>query len=165
MQPSDNKRLSQTSLPAPLALPLKVMPAFVHNTMLLAALNRVFSNELIDGELDFLHGNIVLIKIQDVGIEYRFTLKNNRLITAGKNHEADLVLQGTVYSYLLLASRKEDTDALFFSRRLHMQGDTELGLHIKNFLDGMDMDTHKTPARLEKILKKSLPVYERLFSR
>ena len=68
-----------------------------------------------------------------------------------------------MYNYLLLASRQEDTDTLFFSRRLHMQGDTELGLYVKNFLDGMDMDSHKASAYLESLLQKSLPVYERLF--
>ena len=74
-------------------------------------------------------------------------------------------LNGTVHDYLLLASRTEDTDTLFFSRRLHMQGDTELGLYVKNFLDGLDMESHKISAYLESVLKKSLPVYERLFGR
>jgi predicted lipid carrier protein YhbT len=45
-----------------------------------------------------------------------------------------------------------------------MQGDTELGLYVKNFLDGLDMDSHKIPAYLESVLQKSLPLYERLFS-
>jgi predicted lipid carrier protein YhbT len=123
----------------------------------------VFSNELKQGELDFLQGKTINISIEDAGVEYCFTFDSNKLVVADKSLSADLVLQGTVYNYLLLASRKEDTDTLFFSRRLHMQGDTELGLYVKNFLDGMDMDSHKVPAYLESLLQKSLPVYERLF--
>jgi len=123
----------------------------------------MFSNELKEGELDFLQGKIINISIKDAGVEFSFTLVDNKLSAADKNDTADLMLQGTVYNYLLLASRREDTDTLFFSRRLHMQGDTELGLYVKNFLDGMDMDSHKTSAYLESLLKKSLPVYERLF--
>ena len=69
-----------------------------------------------------------------------------------------------LYDYLLLASRTEDADALFFNRRLHMQGNTELGLYVKNFLDGLDMDADRIPAYLESMLRRSLPVYERLFS-
>lgn len=160
-----NNSKPQPVLPTPLSLPLKVLPAFVHNKVLVTALNNIFSNELKQGELDFLQGKIVHILIEDAGIEYRFTLNKNKLSAADKHQSPDLVLQGTVYNYLLLASRREDTDTLFFSRRLRMQGDTELGLYVKNFLDGMDMDAHKVPAFLEKLLQKSLPVYERLFGK
>ena len=165
MQISTKKENSQPLLPAKLSLPLKILPAFVHNKVLVTALNRMFQNELKEGELDFLQGKIVHIAIEDAGIEYSFTLINDRLAAADKNHSPDLTLQGTVYNYLLLASRQEDTDTLFFSRRLHMQGDTELGLYVKNFLDGMDMDSHKVSAYLESLLQKSLPVYERLFAK
>ena len=36
---------------------------------------------------------------------------------------------------LLLASRLEDADTLFFQRRLELSGDTELGLTLRNVLD------------------------------
>lgn len=165
MQISSKKINSHPLFPAPLSLPLKVMPAFIHNKILVTTLNRMFKDEIKQGELDFLQGKIINISIEDAGIEYSFTLINDRLAAADKNNSADLILQGTVYNYLLLASRQEDTDTLFFSRRLHMQGDTELGLYVKNFLDGMDMDSHKVSAYLESLLKKSLPVYERLFTK
>lgn len=163
MQTSSKTTKSHPVLPTPLTLPLKVLPSFVHNKVLTTTLNRMFSNELKEGELDFLQGKIINISIEDAGVEYSFTLANNKLAAADKGDSADLILQGTVYNYLLLASRREDTDTLFFSRRLHMQGDTELGLYVKNFLDGMDMDSHKASAYLESLLQKSLPVYERLF--
>ncbi len=163
MQTSNKKAKTHPLFPAPLSLPFKVLPSFVHNKVLVATLNRMFSQELKEGELDFLQEKIIHISIEDAGIEYCFTLDNDKLAAADKNCTPDLVLQGTIYNYLLLASRQEDTDTLFFSRRLHMQGDTELGLYVKNFLDGMDMDSHKLSARLESILQKSLPVYERLF--
>ena len=163
MQRSQPSAQSQPLLSAPLALPLKYMPAFIHNKVLITSLNRLFHQELNNGELDFLQGKIIHIIIEDAGIKYGFSLNNNKLVIADSRRSADVILQGTVYNYLLLASRREDTDTLFFSRRLHMQGDTELGLYVKNFLDGMDMDSHKISALLESILQKSLPVYERLF--
>ncbi len=165
MQTSTKKENSHPLFPAKLSLPLKMLPAFIHNKILVTTLNRMFKDEIKQGELDFLQGKIINISIEDAGIEYSFTLINDRLAAADKNDSADLILQGTVYNYLLLASRQEDTDTLFFSRRLHMQGDTELGLYVKNFLDGMDMDSHKVSAYLESLLKRSLPVYERLFDR
>jgi predicted lipid carrier protein YhbT len=165
MQTSSKNSKSHPLFPAALSLPLKILPAFVHNKVLVTTLNRMFTKELKEGELDFLQEKIIHISIEDAGIEYRFTLDKNKLVAADKNSSPDLVLQGTVYNYLLLASRQEDTDTLFFSRRLHMQGDTELGLYVKNFLDGMDMESHKIPAYLESVLQKSLPVYERLFGK
>jgi len=164
MQTSKSTK-AQPLFPAPLSLPLKILPDFIHDKVLAITLNRVFAKELKEGELDFLQGKIINISIKDAGIKYCFTLKNERLVAADRHSEADVNLQGTIYNYLLLASRQEDTDALFFSRRLQMQGDTELGLYVKNFLDGMDMDSHKVPAYLESLLRKSLPLYERLFSR
>jgi len=163
MQSSSKPTESHPFLPAPLSLPLRAIPSSVHNKALVATLNRIFHEDLKDGELDFLQGKLVQITIDDAGIEYRFTLNEDKLIPGDKSQPPDLLLNGTVYNYLLLASRREDTDTLFFSRRLHMQGDTELGLYIKNFLDGLDMDTHRIPAYLESVLQRSLPLYERLF--
>ena len=165
MQTTNEHIKTHHLFPTPLSFPLRILPSFIHNKALVTTLNKIFKQELEQGELDFLQGKIMHISIEDINIEYRFTLSENRLIAADKNSAADLVLQGTVYNYLLLASRREDTDTLFFSRRLRMQGDTELGLYVKNFLDGMDMDSHKVPAYFESILKKSLPIYERISGR
>jgi len=163
MQTYSKHTRSHPLFPAPLSLPLRAIPSFIHSRALVATLNRVFSKDLKDGELDFLHGKLVHISIEDVGVEYRFTLIDDKLIPGSMRRSPDLFLKGTAYDYLLLASRREDTDTLFFSRRLHMQGDTELGLYVKNFLDGLDMDSHRIPAYLESALQKSLPLYERLF--
>jgi len=165
MRTASNNIKSYPLFPASLSLPFKVIPSSIHNKVLITALNRMFTSELKEGELDFLQGKVISISVEDAGIEYHFTLDKHKLYTANKNVTPDLILKGTVYNYLLLASRKEDTDTLFFNRRLHMQGDTELGLYVKNFLDGMDMESHKIPSFLESILQKSLPIYERLFGK
>ncbi|MEF1307042.1 SCP2 sterol-binding domain-containing protein, partial [Vibrio owensii] len=36
--------------------------------------------------------------------------------------------------------RKEDPDTLFFQRRLSIEGDTELGLEVKNLMDSVDLE-------------------------
>ena len=163
MQTLDKPDTRHPLLPAPLSLPLKLIPARFHSTVLVAALNRIFSGDLADGELDFMQDRVLQIRVEDTGIEYRFTVADDRFMTCDTSRPADLTLNGTVYHYLLLASRREDTDTLFFSRRLRLEGDTELGLYVKNFLDGLDMDAHRVPGYLEAALQKSLPVYERLF--
>lgn len=163
MKTSSSSSKPSPRFPASLALPLKVIPSFVHNKILVTALNRIFHNDIKEGELDFLQDKLVEITIEDTGMRFRFTFDQDKLIAGNQHDEPDLLLNGTMYHYLLLASRREDTDTLFFSRRLMMQGDTELGLYVKNFLDGLDMQSHKIPAYIESVLQKNLPVYERLF--
>ncbi|MGU3845410.1 ubiquinone anaerobic biosynthesis accessory factor UbiT, partial [Vibrio diabolicus] len=41
---------------------------------------------------------------------------------------------------VLIAGRKEDPDTLFFQRRLSIEGDTELGLEVKNLMDSVDLE-------------------------
>ena len=48
--------------------------------------------------------------------------------------------RGNGREFLLRASRQEDPDTLFFRRRLMIEGDTDLGLGIKNLLDSLDPD-------------------------
>jgi len=163
MQTSRKSIEKHPVFPASLSLPLKIIPSSIQNKALVSTLNKIFHKDLKDGDLDFMQEKNVQITIEDIGIEFLLSYDRGRLMPGDRNKTADLLLKGTVYNYLLLASRREDADTLFFSRSLHMQGDTELGLYVKNFLDGMDMDSHKIPAYLEAALKKILPVYERLF--
>jgi predicted lipid carrier protein YhbT len=37
-----------------------------------------------------------------------------------------------------MVSRQEDPDTLFFNRSLSIEGDTELGLRVKNMLDALE---------------------------
>jgi predicted lipid carrier protein YhbT len=77
---------------------------------------------------------------------------------------ADLSITGTLHAFLLLAARREDSDTLFFQRQLRMEGDTELGLEVKNFLDGLDVDSLWLPRQVSGMARKTLPLYERAFS-
>jgi O2-independent ubiquinone biosynthesis accessory factor UbiT len=56
-----------------------------------------------------------------------------------KQEAADLTITATAPDFVRLARREEDPDTLFFSRRLSMQGDTELGLLVKNTLDALEL--------------------------
>ena len=54
-----------------------------------------------------------------------------------------------------ISQRGEDPDTLFFSRRLVMEGDTELGLLVKNTLDALDMDVLKPGKVLRTLLNQA----------
>ena len=139
------------TLPRPLAWPLGLIPVAAHSTALVSLLNRVFASALRDGEMDFLDGKIMLVRVRDAGLRYRLTLRNGKLRAALGRQPHDLSIEGTVYDFLLLATRREDADTLFFNRRLRLGGDTELGLYMKNFLDAFELEGPWT-SKLVKVL-------------
>lgn len=132
-------------LPRPLALPLALIPPVAHSTVLVTALNRIFARELTEGELDFLEGHVMLIRVSDARISYYITLENGRLKSAANGQPHDLSIEGSIYDFLLLATRQEDPDTLFFNRRLRLGGNTELGLFVKNFLDSLELEDRLGP--------------------
>jgi len=135
----------QPKIPAPLALPLALIPTRLNSAILVRVLNHLFAPELADGELDFLAGKQMLITVADARLSYRVTLDNGLLAAVGEGRTDDLSIAGNVYDFLLLATRREDTDTLFFNRRLKLGGDTELGLYVKNFLDGLEIEERMGP--------------------
>jgi predicted lipid carrier protein YhbT len=152
-------------LPAPLSLPLKIIPAFLHSGALAVTLNRILKSELESGDLDFLDGRSVSIRVHDAAVAYRLTLSGNRLKAYGGKSKCDLSIQANLYDFLTLVSRQDDPDTLVFQRRLVMEGDTELGLSLKNYLDGMDVESSRVLPLIESLARKTLPVYKRLFGR
>jgi len=133
------------TLPKPLALPLGWIPTVANSMVLAKILNRIFAPELADGELDFLHNRIMLVEVRDARLSYRLTLSDGKIKAAPSYQPHDLSIEGTVYDFLLLATRREDADTLFFNRRLRLGGDTELGLYVKNFLDALELDDRLGP--------------------
>jgi len=150
--------------PRLLSMPLAIIPDRMHSKAVVTVLNRVFASALQDGELDFLQGRSVRIRVRDMRLGFCMTLQQGRLVACRAETIPDLSITGTLHAFLLLAARREDTDTLFFQRRLQMEGSTELGLEVKNFLDGLDVDALWLPRQVSNVARKALPLYERAFS-
>lgn len=150
-------------LPGLLTLPISFLSSSLRDRGFLIVLNKVFSRALSSGELGFLANKNVCICVIDAGVKLGFSVRGGKLIASNNYKSADILLEGSVYDYMLLASRNEDVDTLFFRRRLRMQGDTELGLQLKNFLDAVDVDENRLAYYLSVAMKKSLPLYMRMF--
>jgi predicted lipid carrier protein YhbT len=140
MNNSSQSLASSPVFPGPLALPLGLIPGRLNSTLLVQALNRLFRPELTDGELDFLEHRIMQIEVVDARLRFHITLTNGQLQAANSGMQEDLSISGSVYDFLLLATKREDPDTLFFNRRLKLGGNTELGLYVKNFLDALELE-------------------------
>ncbi len=152
-------------IPRLLAAPLAFVPQRINGSVLATGLNRVFAVDLREGELDFMRNRVVAIKVRDMGLEACIGLGVGGFCSVPKARKPDLIMNGNLYDFLLLATRREDPDTLFFHRRLRLEGDTELGLYLKNFLDALDLEPAKLPLPVQVFMRHSVPLYERLFWR
>lgn len=84
---------------------------------------------------------------------------NRDAVVACGNARPDVTISATANDFLALALRREDPDTLFFSRRLAIEGDTEIGLLLKNTLDAAALEFRlPTPARLLNALRLQFPL-------
>jgi len=147
-----------------LSLPIAIIPVRVHSTAVVTVLNRVFAEALRNDELSFLQGRTVRIHVQDIQLTFCISLQGSRLKAGQTKGVPDLSISGSLHAFMQLAARTMDTDTLFFQRLLRTEGDTELGLEVKNFLDGFDVDSFWLPKQVSSLAQKALPLYERIFS-
>jgi ubiquinone biosynthesis protein UbiJ len=61
-------------------------------------------------------------------------------ISQHKTTNPDVTICGDLMALMALCLGLEDSDSLFFSRRLLMTGDTSVGLMFKNILTNLDFD-------------------------
>jgi predicted lipid carrier protein YhbT len=137
LKPDWPRRLIR-ELPGIALRPLGFLPRQLSNHGLIALCNQVFAAPLATGELAFLDQQILQISVEDAGIELILSNVGSHLRAVTGTRSPDVCIRGTAYDLLLLVSKREDADSLFFQRRLRLEGDTELGLHLKNFLDAWE---------------------------
>ncbi len=148
-------------MPKALTLPLRILPVKAQGLILSALLNRVFRLQIAEGEFDFLQGKVVKIEVSDAVLGYALTMRDARLAEAG-GQAADLTITGSVYDYLLLVAGREDPDTLFFQRHLVMDGDTGLGVHLKNMLAAVETEELPIPREFRSMVERGLQLYERV---
>lgn len=125
--------------PHPLLLPLRFIPDAVHAELFARVFNHLLRGQPLAARLSEINGKSVCIDIRDAGAKLHFRVGQGRLRPAAPGH-TDVRISGKVEDYWQLATRREDPDTLFFSRRLCIEGDTETGVHVKNLLDALDYD-------------------------
>jgi predicted lipid carrier protein YhbT len=123
-------------LPAPLAGLVSRLPQWPPSAVLCAGLNLLFLPTLDTETKQRLMRRIVSIQVSDAGLDCRVSLTTIGFLPALSAPE--VTIRACAWDYYRLARRLEDPDTLFFSRRLAIEGDTELGLLVKNSLDAID---------------------------
>ncbi|HHR6227338.1 TPA: ubiquinone anaerobic biosynthesis accessory factor UbiT [Providencia alcalifaciens] len=135
-----------TQGPSFLKFPLKVTPFVVQRQILEQLLSWQFRESVKEGELDFLEGKWLKVEVRDLELVWFISLQEGQLVVQ-KQAEPDVSVSGNANDLVLIAARKEDPDTLFFQRRLVIEGDTELGLYVKNLMDAFELENMPAPLR------------------
>jgi len=116
------------------------LPQWPHAVALTTGLNAIVKMKLLpDDSLALLEGKNFLIDVLDTGGRAAFTFRDSLFRPVFTAPETpDLAFRANLSAFLQLAARQEDPDTLFFNRTLSIEGDTELGLIVKNMLDAME---------------------------
>ena len=125
--------------PSMMSVPVKLAPFALKRQVLEQVLSWQFRQALADGELDFLEGRWLSIHVRDIGLLWYTSVINGRLVVSPEA-EADVSFSADASDLLMIAARKQDPDTLFFQRRLVIEGDTELGLYVKNLMDAIELE-------------------------
>jgi len=120
--------------------PVQILPQSVQNRALLEGLKQVFHEALEDGDFEFLQDKWLRVSIADMNLNWYISYQDEKLLVSDKVEKEDVSFSGNLNDLVLIAGRKEDPDTLFFQRRLSIEGDTELGLEVKNLMDSVDLD-------------------------
>lgn len=117
------------------------LPQWPHAVALTAALNAAVKMKLLpEDSLVTMDGKTFLIQVLDTGGQAAFTYRGGFFRPLWKPvGSPDLAFRANLSAFLQVASRQEDPDTLFFNRELSIEGDTELGLIVKNMLDAVDL--------------------------
>lgn len=125
--------------PSLMSVPVKLAPFALKRQVLEQVLGWQFRQALAEGELEFLEGRWLSIHVRDIGLLWYTSVVDGRLVVS-QQADADVSFSADASDLLMIAARKQDPDTLFFQRRLVIEGDTELGLCVKNLMDAIELE-------------------------
>lgn len=135
-----NLNIPKFKLPGMVARIGQRLPQWPHALTLVAGLNAAAKMQLLPQDsLALLEGKRFLVEVLDTGGRACFTYRDGLfrpLLDASAM--PDLAFRANLSAFMQMVARQEDPDTLFFNRELSIEGDTELGLVVKNMLDAIE---------------------------
>lgn len=125
---------------------LSRVPRSMRERLLLRLLAPALATPQVRRILDSINGRRLGIDVRDLDLRWVLVMEADGLRLA--DGVAEATVSGSATDLLLLASRLEDADTLFFQRRLMLTGDTELGLTVRNLLDRLPWESFPLGSRI-----------------
>lgn len=116
------------------------LPAYPATQAFVTGFNLTVWKKLKGLDWDGLYGKTFSVVVKDLQLVLQFSVTEKGL-RAVKSAESDVIFTASFMDLIRLALRLEDPDTLFFNRRLLIEGNTDIGLQVKNMLDGVEFET------------------------
>lgn len=126
-------------IPTALGDMLGRLPGYPGSLLFVTGLNVALAKQLAPDVTQMLTGKKLRLRVTDANWAFDFEWRNSRFAACQNAGLADLTISASAHDFVQLARRQEDPDTLFFNRRLAMEGDTELGLLVKNTIDAIEL--------------------------
>lgn len=113
----------------------------------------------ISGRLTEFYGQSVLIEVRDLFLYVVLKIDKKLSVDVVKHSfstTTKAVIHGDLHSLLKLIQGQSDGDALFFSRELSFEGDTEIVIAIRNAFDGTAIDLTQEAFFIPKIIQQGI---------
>lgn len=115
------------------------LPAYPGSWLFARMLNATLGSQLLPDVRAALEGRRLRLSITNLGVAFDVRWRGSGFAPLVPDSAPDLAIAASLHDLWLLARREEDPDSLFFSRRLTLEGDTELGLLFKNSIDALEL--------------------------
>ncbi|EGJ10762.1 MULTISPECIES: SCP2 domain-containing protein [Rubrivivax] len=113
------------------------LPMQPPSLVLALAMNKLLLPRLPADAKAALSGRSVEVAVTDLGLAMKLQLAERGFVLAPQSQPVALRIAAALPDYLRLLRGEDDADRLFFERALVMEGDTEMGLVLKNTLDAL----------------------------
>ena len=120
------------------------LPALPPTLACAAALSLFARRALPRDEIAALEGKTFRVAVTDAGLAVAFRVRATHVEPLSASHEVDVTFAACAADFLSIATRREDPDTLFFTRRLSIAGDTDTGHRLKNMLDAVELPSWLT---------------------
>ena len=127
-----------TKIPVFAQVGFSIVPFSLKAKAIVELLNVMMKEQMEDEELEFLEERWVRIEVTDFNLCFEVSYNDKWLVR--QPQQADVTFSADSRSLIKVAAAKEDPDTLFFQRQLKIEGDTELGLEVKNLLLSIELD-------------------------
>ena len=132
---------------------LRLLPGVLQAQVLEQLINTIFAGKAME-QLQPLAGKHMAFLTPAGELELYMHISNERIhISHRSETDPDVTIRGDLMALTALCLGLEDSDSLFFSRRLLTTGDTSVGLMFKNILTNLDFDLR---LELERHLGRSM---------
>ncbi|MBN3809023.1 SCP2 sterol-binding domain-containing protein [Paraburkholderia sp. Ac-20347] len=120
---------------------LSCMPTLPGSEALVNVLNKTLRHDIPAKTLSLLEGRALQAQVADIGVRFDFAVSDGVFEALPEPGEVDLKMSATFEDFRSVIGGETPFDTLFYSRRIVLEGDLDIGFAVKEMFSDMDFGT------------------------